>query len=459
MSVTRMTRRQMLKLAGLGAVGAAGGMLAACAPAQPAPTAAPAQTQGGATAPQAGAAYEQGEMKILLCCSGQDEMDLRAKWNAEFEQKYPGVKIIQEAPPAGTGYFEKLQTLIAAGTPPDLFDMWEGYVQPYASNGALLDLEPFIAGDPKIKRSDIVPAAIVAGAWQDKIHAMLFGFMPGPVSLYYNPDHFAKAGVDLPSPDWKWDDVLNAAKKLTVDADGDGVPEQWGFSYGNWFVNHLYTVWSNGGDWFTPDSSKSTLTDPKTVEALQYWADLINVHKVSPGSSAMQALQNNNEAFKAGALSMYLGNYWDVGDFKNISSFDWKAVLTPSANNGNRVWYMHTASWSISPPSKMKNAAWEYIREFVLDSVIESLVPYVPPLSTMLDRFFDVPLHKELGYEPLRSLVTKPDTIRIPGAGEKFDKIQGMIQAEIDLVMNGQKTALEAMEAATPLVDAELARR
>jgi len=86
-------------------------------------------------------------------------------------------------------------------------------------------------------------------------------------------------------------------------------------------------------------------------------------------------------------------------------------------------------------------------------------VPYVPSLSTMLDRFFNVPLHKELGYEPLRSLVTKPDTIRIPGAGEKFDKIQGMIQAEIDLVMNGQKTALEAMQAATPLVDAELARR
>ncbi len=450
-----MTRRQALKLMGMTVAGAT---LAACAPAAaPAPTAEQkAAGESPAAAPQA---FEQGELKILLCCSGQDEMDLRAKWNAQFEQKYPGVKIVQEAPPAGTGYFEKLQTLIAAGTPPDLFDMWEGYVQPYASNGALLDLEPFIAGDAKIKREDIVPAAIEAGAWQDKVYAMLIGFMPGPVSLYYNPDHFTKAEMEPPSAEWKWNDVLEAAKKLTIDADGDGTPEQWGFSYGNWFVNHLYTVWSSGGDWFNADSTKSTLTDPKTVEALQYWADLINVHKVAPGSSAMQVLQNNNEAFKAGSLSMYLGNYWDVGDFKNIKTFPWKAALTPKANNDNRVWYMHTACWSISPPSKMKNAGWEYIREFIMDRVIESMVPYVPSLLSMVDSFFDVPLHKELGYEPLRSLVSKPDIIRIPGAGEKFDKIQGMIQAEIDLAMTGQKTAAEAMAAAQPLVDAELARK
>ena len=460
MSVTRMTRRQILKLAGLGA---AGGMLAACAPAQPAPTTAPAEEkpaeQTGAEAPAAGSSqFEQGEMKILLCCSGQDEMDLRAKWNAQFEEKYPGVKIVQEAPPAGMDYFEKLQTLIAAGTPPDLFDMWEGYVQPYAENGALLDLEPFLASDTKIKRDDIVPAAVEAGSWQDKVYAMLIGFMPGPVSLYYNVDHVEKAGVQ-PSADWTWDDVLNAAKKLNIDTNGDGTPDQWGFTYGNWFVNHLYTVWSNGGDWFSADSSKSTLTDPKTVEATQYWADLINVHKVVPDSSTLEALKGNNTAFKSGLVSMYLGNYWDVGDFNTATDIKWKAVLTPKANNGNRVWYMHTACWSISPPSKVKNAGWEYIREFVLDHVIESMVPYIPSLSSQLNRFFDVPLHKELGYEPLRSLVTKPDVIRIPGAGSKFNKIQGMIQGEIDFVMLGKKSAQEALTAAASLVDAELARK
>ena len=151
-----ISRRRMLQLMGAGGAGLA---LAACAPPAPAaaPTAAPAKEAAPITAPAA--ASEAGEMKLLICCSGPDEMDLRAKWNVEFEKTHPGLKIIQEAPPAGANYFEKLQTLIAANTPPDLFDMWEGYVQPYAENGALTDLEPFLANDPKIKKSDIVPAA------------------------------------------------------------------------------------------------------------------------------------------------------------------------------------------------------------------------------------------------------------------------------------------------------------
>ncbi len=455
-----ISRRRMLRLMGAGGAGLA---LAACAPvaqpaAAPAKSAAePAKEVAPTTAPAA--ASETGEMKILICCSGPDETDLRAKWNAEFEKTHPGLKIIQEAPPAGANYFEKLQTLIAANTPPDLFDMWEGYVQPYAENGALTDLEPFLANDPKIKKSDIVPAAIEAGSWQGKVYAMLFGFMPGPVSLYYNPAHFEKAGIAEPTADWKWDDVKTAAKKLTVDSNGDGVPEQWGFAFSSWFVNWLYTIWSNGGDMLNKEQTQSTLTDPKVVEAVQYWADLVAKDKVAPDASAMEVLKGNMPAFKGGQISMVLGNYWDVGDLKTAKDFKWKAVLTPKANNGNRVWYMHTGCWSISPPSKFQNTGWEYIREFVINRVIEPLVPYIPPLASAQQSFFDVPLHKDLGYGALTNLVTKPDILRIPGAGAKFDKIAGMIQSEIDQVVVGKKSAADAMAAAAPLVDSELARK
>ena len=160
-----ISRRRMLQLIGASGAGLA---LAACAPAAapaPAAPAAPAAEPTKAEAAKEVApttapapASEAGEMKILICCSSsQDETDLRTKWNTEFAKKHPGLTILQESPPAGANYFEKLQTLIAANTPPDLFDMWEGYVQPYAENGALTDLEPFLANDPKLKKSDIVP--------------------------------------------------------------------------------------------------------------------------------------------------------------------------------------------------------------------------------------------------------------------------------------------------------------
>ncbi len=462
-----ISRRKMLRLLGAGSAGLA---LAACAPpaapAQPAAPAAPAaeptKQEAAKDAPTAApaAASESGEVKVLICCSsGQEETDLRTKWNTEFEKKHEGIKITQESPPGGTNYFEKLQTLIAANTPPDLFDMWEGYVQPYAENGALADLEPHLASDTKIKKSDIVPGAIDAGSYQGKVYSMLYGFMPGPVSLYYNPAHFEKAGIPEPTATWKWDDMKDAAKKLTVDSNGDGVPEQWGFAFSSWFVNWLYTIWSNGSDIFSADQTKSTLTDPKTVEPIQYWADLVAKDKVAPDASAMEVLKGNIPAFKGGQISMVLGNYWDVGDLKSAKDFKWKAVLAPTANNGNRTWYMHTGCWSISPGSKFQNTGWEFIRDFTLESPIESLVPYIPPLASMQLKFFDVPLHKELGYGALADVITKPGVLRIPGAGAKFDKIQGMIQAEIDQVVAGKKSAADAMAAAAPLVDGELSRQ
>ena len=73
-----ISRRRMLRLMGAGGAGLA---LAACAPvaqpaAAPAKSAAePAKEVAPTTAPAA--ASETGEMKILICCSGPDETDLR----------------------------------------------------------------------------------------------------------------------------------------------------------------------------------------------------------------------------------------------------------------------------------------------------------------------------------------------------------------------------------------------
>ena len=59
----------------------------------------------------------------------------------------------------------------------------------------------------------------------------------------------------------------------------------------------------------------------------------------------------------------------------------------------------------------------------------------------------------------LEELVTQPGLLRIPGAGAKFDKIQSLIQAELDLAYIGDKTVADAMAAAAPKVDEELARQ
>ena len=49
--------------------------------------------------------------------------------------------------------------------------------------------------------------------------------------LYYNKQHFAEAGVEEPDENWNWDDVAEAARKLTKDANNDGEPEAWGVEF------------------------------------------------------------------------------------------------------------------------------------------------------------------------------------------------------------------------------------
>ena len=52
-----------------------------------------------------------------------------------------------------------------------------------------------LATDPKVQKDDLLPIAIDGGSWNGNLYAFLIGFIPGPVSLYYNVDHFTKAGI------------------------------------------------------------------------------------------------------------------------------------------------------------------------------------------------------------------------------------------------------------------------
>jgi multiple sugar transport system substrate-binding protein len=449
----RVTRRQMLKLLGIGAAGAT---MAACAPAAapaPAQPAAGGEQAQPTTAPAAAGAVN---LRVLVCCATPAEEPLRAKFNTDFAAANPGVTVAQEAPPAGQNYFEKLQTLLAANQMPDVFDMWEGYVQPYAKNGALMALDDMINSDSKIKAEDILPVVVPAQSFEGKSYAFVYGFMPGPVSLYYNVDLFTAAGLPEPTADWTWNDMRDAAVKLTKKA-GDKV-EQWGLNFENWFVTWQHWIWSNGGDVFNAEQTKSAITDPKAVEAVQWWYDLVNKDGVAPNADAVQALGNNaTKSFGTGSIAMRLGNYWDLGELKDSSTVNWKAVLAPKSNAGNRVWYMHLGCWSVSAQSKNAQPAWAYARDFVLQRPIDSVTPYVPPLKSLLPTFTG-PDHDKLGYTALPEIVTQPGVLRIPGAGDKFDKIQGLIQAELDLAYINKKTVADAFATAAPKVDEELAR-
>lgn len=429
------------------AIASTGLTLAACTPVAP------------GAGNQAAPGTEPEELEVLVCCYAPLDLEIRNQVNTDFEAANPAIKLNQELLPAGQNYFEKLQTLIAANTPPDVFDMWEGYVAPYAENGAILNLEPFLEADSKLKKEDLLPAAIDTLSWQNQLYALMIGFIPGPVSLYYNTDHFADAGLEVPTSDWTWNDVRTAAQALTQDPNSDGTADRWGVTFDLWFAPWLHWIWSNGGDVFNAEETACTLSDTAAVDALQWWADLVNQDQVALAPSMLASLQGGLNAFQMGVVSMYLGNAWDVGPLKSAQDLAWQAVLSPKANNGQRVWYTHLQCWAISTQAAQPEAAWSYIRDFVLayEPAIQDIAPTIPGVKSLLPAF-DNETTRSLGYQPLLELVTQPGVMRIPGSGAKWDKIAGMIQAELDLVFAGEKSAADAAATVTPQINDELAR-
>jgi multiple sugar transport system substrate-binding protein len=453
-----LSRRQMLKMM---AMGSAGALLAACAP-KTTPTTEPTMAQE--QAPQTGGLQiETGHLTCLLCCGTDDTHELQARFNTYFEETYPTITTSLELTPGGTNYFEKLQTLVAAGTPPDVFDMWEGYVQPYAANGVLMDLTPYVEADSEWTMDSFQPAAVAAASYQDRLYCIIRDFYPGPAMFFYNIDLFDKAGVEYPTFDWDWNKMREAAMKLTMDTSGDGKVDQWGLAFEPWFVPWLFWIWSNGGDLFNADETQCALTDPKAYQPLQFWADLVNVDQCALPSSEASAMQGASNAFRTGVLGMYEGYAWDIADMKAAKDqgLNWGCVLPPGAPPDNkRSFYMHLECWAASKDTKVPNACWQYIKDFTekFNAEFITYFPGIPMLKSQIDLFLTEE-NKSYGWDKLPDIIADPKNIRIPGAGAKFDKISQLVQAELDLVFTGEKSAKDAVETACPQVNDELARQ
>ena len=140
----------------------------------------------------------------------------------------------------------------------------------------------------------------------------------GPWAFVYNKDLFDKAGVSYPSAtagEWTWDDMLEAAQKLTVDNNGDGKPEQ----YGVGAYSLESAVWGNGGEYIDYATGTVKVNEPAFYEAMQFVADLNLKFKVSPNQEAEQAM-NAYTRFINGQLGMFAMGPWDQPAFWELPS-------------------------------------------------------------------------------------------------------------------------------------------
>lgn len=277
-----------------------------------------------------------------------------------FEAENPDIQVQLE--PVGSGdYYARILTQIAAGDPPDLLQIGDDAVPMFVDRGAFVPLDDFITGESyPLDTSIYLPGVMEPGKWQGVQYLLPKDF--SPMAIYYNKRLFDEAGVAYPAEGWTWDDLLATAQALTkTDASGNVV--QWGIQLpGPWTTGFEYWVAAAGGSLISEDGTSFVgyMDSPEVQNAVQFYADLYNKHKVAPPPADMNAFGGGNSEFDNGTAAMRLFGRWPQSGMKENPNIDLGVAPLPAG--ADRAGVLFWGGFGISSLSDNPEAAWRFLR-------------------------------------------------------------------------------------------------
>ncbi|MBN1171491.1 MAG: extracellular solute-binding protein, partial [Micromonosporaceae bacterium] len=128
-----------------------------------------------------------------------------------YTKKHPNVTF-KKTWQANQGYNEKLATLIAGNSTPDIFQIDDNYLTEYASKGVTLDLTKY-KSNKKLDVSKFPESLWKYGVVNNKLSAVALA--ENTQCLVYNKTQLEKASVALPTTGQSWEDHISWAKTAT----------------------------------------------------------------------------------------------------------------------------------------------------------------------------------------------------------------------------------------------------
>lgn len=198
----------------------------------------------------------------------------------DFNASQDEVTVTAEIMPWDTLY-QKVLTAVAGNDGPDIIAMSAGRMPQFAQQGMFESVDDYYA-DSANDSAALAPAAIEASVFEGVNYGVPVNFTP--MMMYYNKDLFEAAGLDPEAPPTTWDEFAEIVPQLTVDENGDGKPEQYATALGDHETVPVFMSlpWGTGGGVVSDDGKTSMLGDPATLDALNFWVDLVKDQKASP---------------------------------------------------------------------------------------------------------------------------------------------------------------------------------
>lgn len=286
-----------------------------------------------------GAAAPASTVTITYAFWGDQNEDVAQKALAkQFMDKNPNIKVEGLRFTRNTEFMQKITSMAAANTLPDLSNFYEPNVLSWGMAGKFVDLTDYYKkGNPKIDAIKfILPDGKVVG----------ISVANEIMVLWYNKRLFDASNLPYPPADpakaWSWNQFVDVAKKLTRDSHGKVANDKsfdknnirtYGFWVSQWWMPWLTFAAANGGGMVSADGKKLLIDDPATIDAIQKMADLINVQHVSPTPTSLQNMPGDITTYLlSGSVAMAMDGTWDLltlGTTKEQQGLDYGIGVLP----------------------------------------------------------------------------------------------------------------------------------
>jgi multiple sugar transport system substrate-binding protein len=396
-------------------------------------------------------AAPSGEINFVFWNYGPDAQPGWEAIIAEFNKEYPDVTV-NLISTTGTNwgeYLDGVATLIAGGEKPDL--MWvatEGVQLLVNQLKIAVPLDDYIARDMDELQEyfdDVNPQLLDAFKVDGKQYELPYSW--NPMVIYYNTARLEEAGLEPPPADWSRDQFLEYAQALTVDADGDGTPEKYGYAFdnGGLFVSAMPWIYANGGNIVTDDFCAPTVTDPKVEDALQFMYDLIHTYKVAPAPTPLNTLF---QSIQTGDVAMIGVGRWALPALFDAGFEDFNIVNWPG--NPDQLTEFGIDGFPILSTSENPDAAWAFVKFMTNSSVEERLVGTVDsPLG-------NVPARRSVAEQmtqfPPENAMLYYDVLESPAklvpAPPRFNEMESIFIRYTGTIFADEMSVADAMSAA-----------
>ena len=375
-----------------------------------------------------------------------------------FEAENPNIKVEMTALDP-VNFWPRLAAMAAAGELPDVFSMSTGYIDTWARDGLLLNIQHLVDRDLDLDNYfyNVFDEDRFPNKETSDMYAIPYAWV-GPV-LFYNQDMFDAAGLEYPNDDWTWDDFQEAALALTIQSNPNRAPEQYGFWWYGRYTHVEPWVYANGGRILNENKTRIAIDD-KAKEALQFLADLTNVHGASMAHRDMAGIRQQ-DLFPLQQAAMWVDGSWMIDHVRTVAgdSFRWGIANVPkgpSLEPGEERSYYWPDSVGIAATTKHEDEAWAFVQYLIgANRPVETYMAGKVPIYRAI-AYSEEWLQKDQQPGNLELVLALGDTPVRTTFNMGWSEWRGYastggagMNGELDAVTNGQQTVEEAIEKIT----------